>query len=66
MMRDDILGQKIHDMAIACGFDNGGIIPIEDMEGFRERLEKREADIPSSKVFYRGVGDLAGIRDRFP
>lgn len=66
MMRDDILGQKIHDMAIACGFDNGGIIPIEDMEGFRERLEKREADIPSSKFFYRGVGDLAGIRDRFP
>ena len=55
MMRDDILGQKIHDMAIACGFDNGGIIPIEDMEGFRERLEKREADIPSSKFFYQGV-----------
>lgn len=51
MMCDDISGQNIHDMAIACGFDDCGIIPIEDMEGFRERLEKREADIPSSKFF---------------
>lgn len=48
MMRDDILGQKIHDMAIACGFDNGGIIPIEDMEDFANDWKReRQTSLPA-------------------
>lgn len=65
-MNDDVLAQQIHDIAIACGFDNCGIIPIEDMEGVRKRLAQREKDIPASKFFYQAIGNLAGIRERFP
>ena len=48
METSKLLGQKIHDMALDCGFDDCGIIPIDDMDGFNERLQQREKRVPSS------------------
>lgn len=66
MKTSKLLGQKIHDMALDCGFDDCGIIPIDDMDGFNERLQQREKRVPSSAFFYQAIGDLDGIKKRFP
>lgn len=65
-MHTDLLGEKIYNMAIDCGFDNCGIIPIDDMDGFAGRMRQREEAVPESAFFYQAVGDLAGIKKRFP
>ena len=41
-MDTDKLGQVIYEKALACGFDDCGIIPIDDMDGFQQRLQERE------------------------
>ena len=41
-MDTDKLGQVIYDKALACGFDDCGIIPIDDMDGFQQRLQERK------------------------
>ncbi|MCI5532971.1 MAG: epoxyqueuosine reductase, partial [Caecibacter massiliensis] len=60
------LGQDIYDKALACGFDDCGIIPVDDMDGFQQRLQEREEKVPSSAFFYQGMGDFANIKKRFP
>ncbi len=52
-MDTDKLGQVIYDKALACGFDDCGIIPIDDMDGFQQRLQEREEKVPSSAFFIR-------------
>lgn len=65
-MDTDKLGQVIYDKALACGFDDCGIIPIDDMDGFQQRLQEREEKVPSSAFFYQRMGDFANIKKRFP
>ncbi|NMK38180.1 epoxyqueuosine reductase [Megasphaera elsdenii] len=65
-MDTDKLGQVIYEKALACGFDDCGIIPIDDMDGFQQRLQEREEKVPSSAFFYQGMGDFANIKKRFP
>jgi len=48
------------------GYDDCGIIPLDDMDGFKDNLKKRKRKAPSSAVIYHVVGDLAGIKKRFP
>ena len=65
-MIDALLAKEIHDKAVSCGFDNCGIIPIDDMDRFEEYFQERKKAVPSSAFFYEAVGDLAGIKRRFP
>ena len=65
-MDTDKLGQIIYEKTLACGFDDCGIIPIDDMDGFQQRLQEREEKVPSSTFFYQGMGDFANIKKRFP
>ena len=65
-MDTDKLGQVIYEKALACGFDDCGIIPIDDMDGFQQRLQEREEKVPSSAFFYQGMGDFANLKKRFP
>ena len=65
-MNDALLAKEIHDKAVSCGFDNCGIIPIDDMDRFEEYFQERKKAVPSSAFFYEAVGDLAGIKRRFP
>lgn len=55
-MDADKLGQDIYDKALACGFDDCGIIPVDDMDGFQQRLQEREEKVPSSALFLSGNG----------
>lgn len=55
-MDTDELGQVIYDKALACGFDDCGIIPVDDMDGFQQRLQEREEKVPSSAFFLSGNG----------
>ena len=65
-MTNDTLATQIYEQALACGFDNCGIIPLEDMDGFRPLYRQRIRRVPSSAFVYKAVGDLSGIKKRFP
>lgn len=60
------LSKQIEDMAISCGYDSCGIIPIDNMDGFKERLSERIRKVPTSALVYRTLEDLAGTKKRFP
>lgn len=67
-MSDAELSKKIYDCAIWCGFDDCGIIPVDetvaaDFDGF---LKKRMEDAPESAPFYGGFAGAADVKARFP
>ena len=66
MMSDAKLARQIYDTAVYCGFDDCGIIPIDDLGGFEARFRQRTKAVPASAFFYEAVGDLAGTKKRFP
>lgn len=65
-MKDKQLAQEIYDMAISCGFDNCGIIPIADMDGYAARLQERLERVPQSAPFYQQIDGMTHIAQRFP
>ena len=65
-MANELLSDQIYDMAISCGFDNCGIISVDDMDGFDAHLQERTQAVPSSAFFYEAAGMANGVRKRFP
>lgn len=65
-MNNDAFAQQVYDMALACGYDDCGIIPIEDMDSFLPRWEDRVEKTPMSAPFYQQIAGLAKVRERFP
>lgn len=60
------LAGEIYDHALQCGFDNCGIISVEDIAGFNELYAKRLSNVPESRPFYdRGI-NLLGTKEQFP
>lgn len=51
---------------LAHGFDNCGIIPLEYLDGFRQRYQERIHRVPSSAFIYKVVGELTETKKRFP
>jgi epoxyqueuosine reductase QueG len=66
MMRNRELSLQIEKVALACGYDQCGIIPLCDMEGFKDRLQERIRQFPESAVFYDALKGLSAIKERFP
>lgn len=60
------LAQFIYRAALNAGFDNCGIIPLDDMESFAARIKERMDAAPNSRPFYEGILMNADIRERFP
>lgn len=60
------LAQSIYHAALNAGFDNCGIISLDDMESFTARIKERMDAAPNSRPFYEGIRMNADIRDRFP
>lgn len=60
------LAQSIYQAALNAGFDNCGIISLDDMEAFDDRLMKRMEAVPESRPFYDNIRMYADIRKRFP
>ncbi len=66
-MAEHGLAQGIHDMALSCGFENCGIIPVAELAGYEERLAERTTRVPQSAAFYqKAVGAFLRIRESYP
>jgi len=60
------LAQNIHQASLTCGFDHCGIIPLDDLNGFKELYQKRIRQVPSSAAFYQAMSGLTKTKRRFP
>ena len=61
-----LTGKQIHDMAIKCGFDNCGVIPLSDFVGYGERLSERIDRVPSSSMLYEQYKSYANLAEKYP
>lgn len=60
------LAKEIRIKAIECGFDNCGIIKIDEMDDFKKLYRKRITKVPSSWIIYRAVRGLKDTKKNFP
>lgn len=65
-MKNNVLAEKIYQMALECGFDNCGIIPVSDIDGYQQRLTEREEKVPSSVRVYRQAEEFSKIKETYP
>ncbi|MBE6037959.1 MAG: epoxyqueuosine reductase [Anaerofustis stercorihominis] len=65
-MHNTEIAGKIYRAALSSGFDNCGIIPVNYLDGFKDRIRQRRKDIPSSTLFYKVIGYLQNTKKRFP
>ncbi|MDO4536396.1 MAG: epoxyqueuosine reductase, partial [Clostridium perfringens] len=65
-MINETLSQEIYNVALQCGFDNCGIIPLSDLDGYKERLDERRNKVPQSKDFYERMKGFTKIQEHYP
>lgn len=65
-MKANELGKSIYQAAMKAGFDNCGIISLDDMIPYETRLQERMQTVPESKPFYEGIFANANIKKRYP
>ena len=61
-----LLAQEIHDKALACGYDDCGIVPLDALDFYKERLIKRLEDVPESKEVYAHSKDFLALKEKYP
>lgn len=64
-MINETLSQEIYNAALEYGFDNCGIIPLSDLDGYKERLDERKNKVPQSKDFYERMDGLAKVQEHY-
>jgi len=57
---------EVVDKAIEVGFDKCGIIPVEMMSGYEEKLEERMERFPRIREKYEAFRSFAHLRDNYP
>ena len=62
----DDRAQKIRENALRLGFSKCGIISVDDVKGYKERLDERVAEFPQSSLMYHQFYPLADVRRKFP
>lgn len=62
----DSIAQLIHQKALELGYDKCGIIPVEMMSEYENKLNERTQKMPESKLFYQGQQRLVKFKDEFP
>lgn len=67
-MSDTVLSQEIYKAALACGYDNCGILPISDLglDVFEQRLEERKRRVPSGAANYAWMKRFSEIQKIYP
>ncbi len=60
------LAQTIVDLALSCGYESCGIIPLSDMQGYGAVLEERIRRTPENEKAYGGFRAFAAPESRFP
>ena len=64
--KPDPLALEIERAALACGFDSCGILPLEMLGDYEERLQERMEKVPSSAGFYKSFVGASLAKRRFP
>lgn len=61
-----LLAQEIYDKALECGYDSCGIVPLDAIDFYKERLIKRLEDVPESKEVYAHSKDFLALKEKYP
>ena len=61
-----LLAQEIYDKALECGYDSCGIVPLDALDFYKERLIKRLEDVPESKEVYAHSKDFLALKEKYP
>ena len=61
-----LLAQEIHDKALACGYDDCGIVPLDALDFYKERMIKRLEDVPESKKAYAHSNAFLTLKENYP
>lgn len=62
----DSLALEIKKTALQMGYEKCGIIKIEAMAGYEEKLDERIACIPETKAFYERFYHFAHLQETYP
>lgn len=65
MENNEALAKEIEQQALSCGYTGCGIISLEDMDGYKDRLAERMKNVPESVPFYSHLLPLTHVRERF-
>jgi len=60
------LAKEIRAQAIQCGYEDCGIIPVTDLDGYQDRLQKRKQEVPESVPFYAFADMFSAIKQQHP
>ncbi len=60
------IAEEIYEKALASGFENCGIIPIEDLDEYNVRLKERGRKVHFGRVFALGMHSLTKLKERYP
>ncbi|MDO5297476.1 MAG: 4Fe-4S double cluster binding domain-containing protein [bacterium] len=66
IMNDEALAQRIRERALECGYDDCGIIPIADLNGYGERLQERLKKTTLSFLIYSKMKAFTRLEKEFP
>ena len=58
--------KRIYEYAIKAGYDDCGIIPIEDTEEYNQQLNQRMEKSPESSYFYSNFTEVMNTKKQFP
>lgn len=61
-----LLSKQIHDKALACGYDSCGIVSVDALDYYQERLQKRLTDVPESKDVYAHTKAFLALKETYP
>jgi epoxyqueuosine reductase len=58
--------RMIQDRAYALGYQKCGIVPIQALEGYGERLQERIQKVPSAERFYQNQKRFTNLHQEYP
>ena len=61
-----LLAQEIHDKALAFGYDDCGIVSLDALDFYKERMIKRLEDVPESKKVYAHSNAFLTLKENYP
>ena len=67
-MIDEILSSKIYQMALHCGYDNCGILPLSqiNMKEYQQHLAERIRQFPQSAAIYHKMESFSQLTTQYP
>ena len=60
-----LLAREIHDKALACGYDSCGIVPLDALDFYKDRLTKRLEDVPESEDVYAHSKAFLALKENY-